>query len=281
MQVKIIKTGRVLAPTQINIADYVINPYRGCEFGCVYCYGKTNKNTKEGYLGVKDNIKDILERELKYLKPKRVLLGSVTECFQYAEAKFKLTEKILRLLNSYKIPYTILTKSALIRNYLKIIAENKENEIYFTLNFSSQKIIDVFEDKSSDLSSRLNSIKEIIRYKIPLQIHIGPFIPYVSCLKDIIPILPSGVKIINVELYHYKQGSFEDILGKTATALGKETEDKLSSVYRNKNNYLSYARCLEGKIKEIKKKTPFSFCYIVPDYNSFYGEGINYNRFLE
>jgi len=85
MKIDLIHTERVLSHTQIKIADYVINPYRGCSVGCLYCYGRENKNIKKNdllnSLGVKNNLVSVLERELTYKRPKRVLLGSITECF--------------------------------------------------------------------------------------------------------------------------------------------------------------------------------------------------------
>ena len=131
METKLIQTQRVLSPTQIALADCVINPYRGCSFGCSYCYSQENKNIKLSGLmtvGVKINADSILEKELKYKKPKRVLLGSTTECFQNLELEYKVSERILELLNSRNIPYTILTKSDLIRHYLNLVSGNKENK---------------------------------------------------------------------------------------------------------------------------------------------------------
>ena len=85
MQIKLIRTQKVLSLTQISLADYAINPYRGCSFGCLYCYSRENKNIKkEAFftrLDAKINAPEVLERELKYKRPKRVLLGSTTECF--------------------------------------------------------------------------------------------------------------------------------------------------------------------------------------------------------
>ncbi|MDD5070786.1 MAG: hypothetical protein PHV17_08670, partial [Candidatus Omnitrophica bacterium] len=161
MQIKLIKTEKVLSKTQITLSDYVINPYRGCEFGCLYCYGQSNKNINKNsfatQIGIKVNSPQILEKELRYKRPKRVLLGSTTECFQYIEEKYRITEQIIRILNKNNVAYTILTKSPLITKYLPIISENKENKIYFTFNFSSDKLIQAFEKKTSSLKERLRA----------------------------------------------------------------------------------------------------------------------------
>lgn len=284
MQIKLINTQKVLSPTNITIADYVINPFRGCSFGCLYCYSQENKNIKDTNfshtLGVKINAPDIIEKELRYITPKRVLLGSTTECFQYAESKYQITGQILRILTDNKIPYTILTKSHLIKGYLPLISQNYDNKIYFTINCSSNKIIRFLEEKSPLLEQRIETIKEIITRKINLRIHIGPFFPYLSSLKEIIALLPQGIKEIDIELYHHKMGRFNDILNIIKENLGKEIRDKLYKIYSHEENYLKFAENLKNEIKNIHKKHNFKFFFIVPDFNKFYNSLINYENSL-
>lgn len=285
VETKFINTERVLSPTQISLAGYTINPYRGCEFGCIYCYSQQNKNIQgknfKNYVGIKLNAPSVLEKELEIKKPKNVLLGSTTECFQYIEKKYRLTEKILKILNKNNITYTILTKSSLIKDYLELIGQNKDNKIYFTLNFAPQRIINVFEDKSSSLQSRLNAINEITKKKINLRIHLGPFIPYISNLESILALLPKSIKEIDIELYHNKMGNFKEILKKTEKKIDPRITKKLFSVYQSKANYYKYTQSLKNKILKVKKNNPAKFFYIVPDFSQFYKPVIDYNNQLK
>ncbi len=278
MEIKLIKTQKALSPTQITLADYCINPYRGCEFGCLYCYSMENKNIKNidpaSEIGVKINIEEVLRRQLRVINPKRVLLGSTTECFQYADAEYHLSEKILKTLNEFKIPYTILTKSHLIKEYLTLIAEDTKNKIYFTLNSTP---ISLLEKKAPAQKQRLETIEQIIKRNIDLRIHVGPFIPYVSGLKDLLEILPSGVKEVDIELYHHRMGNYGEILKIIAKNLGKETERKISSVYGTENAYLKFAQQLENDLVVFKNSyQDISFFLIVPDFNMFYNKKIDY-----
>jgi len=278
MDTEIINTKKVLSETNISIGDYAINPYRGCEFNCVYCYSKKNKNLNNfSRIGIKINAPEILERELHYKNPKRVILGSITECFQYQELKYKLTEKIIKILNRFNIAYTILTKSHLIEKYLDLIAKNKKNEIYFTFNFFSNKIIRTLEKNSPLVSKRIEIIKKILKKNIRLRIHIGPFIPYLSLLEDIIKNLPEDIKEINVELYHGKMGNLEDLI-KKIQEIDKDLSKKILDVYSDKKNYLNFSKNLEEEIKKYKEKN-YKFCYIVPEFDNFYNY-IDYNKFL-
>lgn len=286
MEIKRITTQKVLSPTQISIADYVINPYRGCEFNCLYCYSQFNKNIKETdikqSLGVKINAVQCLEKELKYTRPSRVLLGSTTECFQSHESRFKITGRLLQLLNAHNIAYTILTKSHLIKNYLPLISQNPKNKIYFTLNCAGDKIIRLLEEKSPCLEMRLKTINEIIKNNITLRIHIGPFIPYLSSFEEITAILPAGINEIDVELYHNKMGNFKEIRRRIEKHINAETARKISQVYLNQPNYLEFAKNLEETIKNTRRKNGYKFkvYYIVPDFNEFYKSSINYENEL-
>ena len=156
MKITALKTQKLLCPTQINLAEFVINPYRGCEFGCKYCYCRQNKNIRARkdnwgrFLDVKTDAAKILEKELTYIGPKKIMFGSTTECFQAKEKKLKITESILKIIKEKNIPIVILTKSDLIKEYIELINFHPENKVYFTFMFQDNKIKNLFEAKSPD-----------------------------------------------------------------------------------------------------------------------------------
>ncbi|MBP7089022.1 MAG: hypothetical protein KBB01_06995 [Candidatus Omnitrophica bacterium] len=282
MELKIIHTQRLLSPTQISLADYVINPYRGCTFGCIYCYSQINKNLKKysfgGSLGIKINAVEILEKELQYKSPKRVLLGSTTECFQQEELNYSLTKKIMELLNANSIPYLILTKSHLIANYLDIIGKNPENKIFFTLNFHSDSIIRAFEPRSSLITDRLKTIESILDHKINLRIHIGPFMPFISSLEDIFRILPPKTKEVGIELYHQKQGNFSLLLQRTEEYFGRDKRQKIENIYKDENNYLNFANQLKKELITWSKQNNIKSFFTLAGFNDFYSPSIDYEQ---
>ncbi|MFA7677570.1 MAG: radical SAM protein [Candidatus Omnitrophota bacterium] len=284
MNIVLANTQRVLSATQISLADYAINPYKGCEFGCLYCYAQENKNISQASffnsLTVKANAPEILKKELAYKKPKRVLLGSTTECFPSQEIHYKITGQILKILNGNRIPYTILTKSHLIAEYLPLIALNPDNKIFFTLNFSGDRLIRLFEKKSPSLDKRLVAIKKIVTAGIHLRVHIGPFIPHVSNLEEILKLVPSEVKEVDVELYHKKQGNFNEVIEKIKKNISGELAEKIKQVYKDEKSYRAFNAELLLQIKQSGKRYPFSFYHIAPDLNQFYGETINYENSL-
>jgi DNA repair photolyase len=282
MNIKTIHTQKALSPTQISLADYVINPYRGCEFGCVYCYSQENKNTKVSFfdtVGVKINIAEVLEKELRYTKPDRVLLGSTTECFQYQESNFRLTQQVLTILTQYQVAYTILTKSHLIAEQLPLIAQGKRNKIYFTFNCANSNTIRALERKSPDLTHRRTVIKKILDHGIDLRVHIGPYIPYLSDIDEIMELLPRAIKEIGIEVYHHSMGNFNDFLA-SVCSMDTASVTKIKDVYQNEKNYLKFTRDLKQRLLQIKEKNGINIFYIVPEYNTFYTSGIDYAQSL-
>ena len=94
------KITTILRPTSINLAPYVINPYQGCQLGCLFCYAQFSKKAQKEpfkwgeYVKVKVNALEVLNRELGSIRPEKVLLGSTTECFQPVEKKYGITQSI-------------------------------------------------------------------------------------------------------------------------------------------------------------------------------------------
>jgi len=275
MEIKLIKTSKALSPTNMTISPYVINPYRGCEFNCLYCYTRSNKNFTNASLGIKENIPLQLDKELKTKNISHVLLGSSCECFTYSENKFKLSENILKTLNKHNVSYTILTKSPLISNYLDLISFNKKNRIFFTYNVDSEKIKSLLEESSPTLDERIKAIDKISTKRIDLRIHIGPFLPYISNLENIFELFKNKVKKINIELYHSKLGNFEQVIGKIEK-LDTTKALLIKEIYSCQANYVDYADELKESAIKLNENYNYKLFFITPDFNDFYNSKINY-----
>lgn len=277
-KIRLISTKCVLSPTQIRLGDYVINPYRGCSFGCYYCYCQYNKNIeslKNQEIGAKINSSSVLEKQLAYLHPQKVLIGSSTEVFQEAEKKFKITENILKILNKHNISYTILTRSSFVVNYLPIIKENKNNQVFFTFNFVDDRLIKLFERNTPGVEEKIKTIEEILKQGISLRIHIAPFIPFVSEPEKILTFLKKlPIKNINIEIYNPKLGNFETVLKLVENNLGEKISTALKKVYSCHQNYINYCQNLKREIKPLEKN--FKINYIIPEFMSYYSPCIYY-----
>src|SRR6478672_10447895 len=125
-----------------------LNPYHGCEHGCIYCYAR-NSHEYWGYdagldfenkIIVKPNAAKILQQEInkKNYEPRVILLSGNTDCYQPAERKFKITRAILEVLLKHKHPVSIITKNNLILRDLDILQElNKLDLLHVNISITS------------------------------------------------------------------------------------------------------------------------------------------------
>lgn len=186
METREVKISAILNPTSIDLGEYVINPYKGCSFGCLYCYVRFNKVTKNDprcwgeYVDVKVNAPQLLEKELPGKKPRRVLLGSTTECFQPVESRYKITYKILEILNRHKIYYSILTRSPLILEYIPLLKHGYCESIYFTVNMFSDGLKHLLEPKSAPFQVRIDTANRLLEEGLPVIPYLSPLFPYIS-----------------------------------------------------------------------------------------------------
>ena len=143
-----------------------INPYVGCEHACEYCYARfmkrfTNHEEPWGeFVDVRVNIPEVLKKELKSDKYKgeTIYIGTVTDPYQQAEKKYKLTRKILEELVDYPTSVSILTKSDLILRDLDLIKKFKKIDVNFTFNTLDEQWRKRVEPNSSTSKERLNAM---------------------------------------------------------------------------------------------------------------------------
>lgn len=186
-----VKINRILNPTAIDLGEFVINPFMGCEFACLYCYVRSNrvisrkKDAWGEFVDVRVNAPELLEKELLAKNPKTVLLGSTTECFQPIESKYRLTGKILEILNRHKVRYNILTRSPLILKYIPLLKEGFCEKIYFTVNNYKDAFKMKLEPKSPSFTQRNETIHRLLEEGVPVVPYFSPVLPWVSEVEGV------------------------------------------------------------------------------------------------
>ena len=170
--------------------DASINPYRGCEHGCVYCYARPTHE----YLGfsagldfetkimVKDDAPDLLRKELSSpkWKPQLVSLSGNTDCYQPAEKHKQLTRRCLEVLLEFRNPVVIVTKNHLVTRDIDILVElAKFDCIGVTLSLTTldHKLASLMEPRASRPARRLAAIRELADAGVPVGYLQAPMIP--------------------------------------------------------------------------------------------------------
>ncbi len=187
MLVREITCKSILTKSGIPVVDYAINPYVGCEHGCVYCYAVfmkrfTGHREEWGqFVDVRVNAPQVLARQLKRARPGNVSLGTVTDVYQPLERRFKLTRDCLQALALYDdFPTTVVTKSALVLRDLDVLCEMKDVEVAFTITTLDESVRRVFAPHSSPVPRRIEALARLHEAGIRTWVFFGPALPVFS-----------------------------------------------------------------------------------------------------
>ena len=175
---------RALSRSGLEGTDYALNPYKGCEHQCVYCYSPfvTHMPSEDwkSVVYVKRNLPTLLNKELKRMNNTGfITIGTVTDAYQPAEKKYEITKKSLEVLLKYNARISILTKSSLILRDLELLKKFKEAHIGTTVTTLDEDMRRKIEPKSSSVDSRLEVLKEF-EGKTITYMFIGPIFPKIG-----------------------------------------------------------------------------------------------------
>lgn len=181
----------ILVASKLPDADYVINPYTGCAFGCSYCYASfmgryvgEDISAWGDYVYVKTNAVEIARQEIAAMKPDKrnstLLLSSVTDPYQGVESKYRLTRGILRVLADmgWSGRVGILTKSPLVTRDIDVLNRIPKPEVGLTVTSTDDAISKWLEVRAPKESARLRALRELSEAGLPVYAFIGPLLPH-------------------------------------------------------------------------------------------------------
>ena len=178
-----------LNKTGIPGYQYCLNPYGGCLHRCSYCYASFmcrftgHKESWGNFLDVKVNFPEVLKKQLsgRVRKEGRVILGTVTDAYQPAEARYGITRKSLEILAAYpSLEVHLLTKSDLVARDLDILQQLQNCQVGFTITSLNEKAARILESGASSPQSRLNAARQLIKAGIRVWVFIAPLLPGIS-----------------------------------------------------------------------------------------------------
>ncbi len=169
---------------------YSMNPYQGCEHGCIYCYAR-NAHEYWGFSAgldfeqkiiVKHNVPELLEKHFssKKWEPMPIMLSGNTDCYQPAERKFRITRRILETCLKYKHPVSLITKNALITrdlDLLKQLADQRLAQVMISITGTDEDIRMALEPRTSTYKNRFKIVRTLSENKIPVGVMVAPIIP--------------------------------------------------------------------------------------------------------
>ncbi|MDF2959350.1 MAG: radical protein [Paenibacillus sp.] len=176
--------------------DWSINPYRGCQHGCSFCYarsthsflGEEADDAFQSHIFLKSDAPAVLrgqiEKRLRGKKPNRdwgqVAIGTATDPYQQIESKAMLTRGCLEVLAEFQIPVTITTRSPLILRDLDILHKLPLITVNISISTLNNSIWRHFEPSTPSPAQRLQTVERLRKEGIPAGIFVAPILPYIT-----------------------------------------------------------------------------------------------------
>ncbi|HYD73133.1 MAG TPA: PA0069 family radical SAM protein [Candidatus Binatia bacterium] len=173
--------------------DQSINPYRGCEHGCIYCYARPN----HAYVGlspgidfetklfVKANAAELLEAEFSKpsYRPKTIMLGGVTDIYQPIERGYGVTRAILEVMERWRHPVSLITKSQLVMRDIDILARLAERGLAkaaISVTTLERSIARVMEPRAAAPHRRIEAVRALAQAGVPTTVMVAPIVPAIN-----------------------------------------------------------------------------------------------------
>ncbi len=170
--------------------DTSLNPYRGCEHGCIYCYARPSHAYLElspgldfeSKLFAKTNAAELLREALAKpgYKPSPIALGANTDCYQPIERKYRITRSILEVLAECEHPVTMVTKSALIERDLDLLgpmAAKNLVRVFVSIGTLDRELARKLEPRAASPQRRLDVLRALAAAKVPCGVMVAALIP--------------------------------------------------------------------------------------------------------
>ena len=266
-KINLLEAKTVLTKSGLPGSDWVVNPYNGCLFGCLYCYAAQIARWKHPdeewgtYLDVKINAPDLLKKELYTMSKKTnskdlgsVFLSSITDPYVGIEVKYKITRQCLEVLADfgYEGAIAIQTKSSLVTRDMDILKELKKVSVGFTVTTLDDKVSRFLEIYAPPVSERIKALEKLHKEGIVTYAFIGPILPYFTNNKEKINELLDALQNAGVKEVWFEHINLNTKIKERLYEFLKKEKPKLL-IYFEKAENIEYRQELDKIIEECLK----------------------------
>lgn len=173
--------------------DYSINPYRGCEHGCIYCFARPTHsylNLSPGLdfetrIVAKVNAAERLRETLAGARyePRSLVLGTATDAYQPVERRLGITRGLVEVLAETRHPFSVVTKSSGIERELDLIAPMAAQglvSVYLSVTTLDHELARILEPRAASPARRLRTIRALADAGVPVGVSVSPIIPFIN-----------------------------------------------------------------------------------------------------
>ena len=184
--------------------DVSVNPYRGCEHGCAYCYARPTHEFLNMSPGLDFETKIVAKYDAAKLlkdtlaseswKPKTLVMSGVTDPYQPIEKELQITRQCIEVLADARHPLVIITKNYGVTrdiDLLKKLADHQATRVILSITSLKNEVIGSLEPRTSRPKRRLDAVRELSRAGIPVHVNIAPIIPGLTD-EEIVPIMEAA-----------------------------------------------------------------------------------------
>lgn len=173
--------------------DYSINPYRGCEHGCVYCYARPTHsylNLSPGLdfetriiakVNAAERLRETFQR--RGYRPALLNIGAATDAYQPAERQLRITRSVIEVMHAWRHPFSLVTKSAGVERDLDLIAPMAAQHlaaVYVSVTSLDGELARILEPRAAAPHRRLRTIETLARAGVPVGVSVSPMIPFIN-----------------------------------------------------------------------------------------------------
>jgi len=195
--------------------DYSLNPYRGCQFGCSYCYAVAFEPDEQKarewghWVGVKSNALGLLKHHGR-LAGKSIFVGSVTDPYQPIERRLELTRSLIDFLASVEPQPRVIvqTRSPIVARDIDVLSRLRSCRVNMTISTDDEEMRAMFEPTAPILESRWRAISRVRAAGIPVGISISPMLPIRDVSSFAARIRELGPHKIWVSWFHFSEHGF-------------------------------------------------------------------------
>ena len=271
MLIKEINVKSIMTKTNLPVSDYAVNPYVGCSHACKYCYASfmkrfTNHSEPWGeFLDVK------YWPEIKHAEKyagKEAFFGSVTDCYQPCESKYRRTRALLEQLKGSRIKISIATKSDLVLRDLDLIKTFPGARVSFSINTLDEAFRQEM-DKGVSIERRLAAMKELYKNKIQTTCFISPIFPGITDVKAIIERAKEQCNLVWLENLNLR-GDYRTRILAWIHEHYPELDKLYHEIYDKKDR--SYWNNLDKQIREYTAQEKMTYLRDTDQYRSEFGQ---------
>ncbi len=178
---------KIINPCSLDMFNYQMDPYIGCEHFCQYCYALNDAKTDwEKEILTHGNFIEQLDKEISHLKPQTIYIGMNSDPYQKAERTLKQTRKVLELFAKRGFSVCILTKSGLVTRDIDIVSQMPNSSVGVSIAFQDEQTRQLFEKNAPPNNERIEGLKKLKAAGIETYTLICPVMPFITDLESLI-----------------------------------------------------------------------------------------------